>query len=81
LVLNADLGVYAEAVGSAQPLSDGNYSFESGLINPGPSMFATVYSRTSETTPEGKIAYAQQVPGQLTYRSFRVATMYDAPRK
>ncbi len=81
LVLNADLGVYAVAVGSAQPLSDGNYSFESGFINPGPSMLAGVYSRTTETTGDGKIAYAQQVDGQLTYRSFRVATMYDAPRK
>jgi arylsulfate sulfotransferase len=81
LVMNADLGVYAVAVGSAQPLSDGNYSFESGFINPGPAMFATVYSRTTETTPDGKIAYAQQLDGQLTYRSFRVATMYDAPRK
>ena len=73
--------MYAVAVGSAQPLADGNYSFESGFINPGPSMFASVYSRTTETTGEGKIAYAQQLEGTLTYRSFRVATMYDAPRK
>jgi hypothetical protein len=81
LVLNADLGVYAIAVGSAQPLSDGNYSFESGFINPGPSLPASVYSRTIEVMPNGKIVYAQQVDGELTYRSFRVATMYDAPRK
>jgi hypothetical protein len=81
LMLNADLGVYAIAVGSAQPLSDGNYSFESGFINPGPSLFASVYSVTTETTADGKIAYAQRVDGGLTYRSFRVATMYGAPRK
>jgi hypothetical protein len=81
LVLNADLGVYAIAVGSAQPLSDGDYSFESGFINPSPAFMASVYSQTTETSPDGRIVYAQQVEGGLTYRSFRVATMYDAPRK
>ena len=39
-VVNADVGVYAIAVGSAQPLSDGGYSFESGFINPGPAGMA-----------------------------------------
>lgn len=81
LVLNADLGVYALAVGSAQPLANGNYSFESGFLNPSPSLPASVYSRTTETTADGKIVYAQQCDGAITYRSFRVATMYDRPRK
>ncbi len=81
LILNADLGVYAIAVGSAQPLADGNYSFESGFLNPGPSLLTSVYSRTTETTADGTIVYAQQSEGGITYRSFRVATMYDAPRK
>jgi len=81
LVMNADLGVYAVAVGSAQPLSDGNYSFESGFINPGPAELGAAYCRTTETSPEGQIVYSQQVEGALTYRSFRVPDMYSAPRK
>jgi arylsulfate sulfotransferase len=81
LVMNADLGVYAVAVGSSQPLSDGSYSWESGFINPGPSGMGGMYSRTIETSPAGKIAYAQQVDGGLTYRSFRVPDMYSVPRK
>jgi hypothetical protein len=81
LVMNADLGVYSLAVGSAQPLSDGNYSWESGFLNPGPAGFGQMYSRTTETSADGKIVFSQQVDGGLTYRSFRVANMYSAPRK
>jgi hypothetical protein len=81
LVLNADVGVYAVAVGSAQPLSDGGYSFESGFINPGPAGMSAIYSQTTEISPAGKIIYAQRTIGALTYRSFRVANMYSAPRK
>jgi len=77
LVLNADLGVYAVAVGSAQSLANGGFSFESGFINPGPS----AYSRETEVTADGKIAYTQQLDGALTYRSFRVPDLYTAPRK
>jgi hypothetical protein len=80
-VLNADMGVYAVAVGSAQALSDGSYSFEAGFINPGPAGFGAMYSRTVETDSTGKITYSQQVDGGLTYRSFRVPDMYTAPRK
>jgi arylsulfate sulfotransferase len=80
-VVNADMGVYAIAVGSAQALSNGGYSFEAGFIDPGPAMFGTVYSRTVETSADGKIVYAQQVQGGMTYRSFRVKDMYTAPRK
>lgn len=81
LVMNADLGIYSMAVGSAQPLSDGNYSWESGLIDIGPAGLAKLHSRTTETYPDGKIAFSQQVEGSLTYRSFRVSSMYGAPRK
>ena len=81
LVLNADMGIYAVAVGSAQPLSNGNYSFESGFVNPTPAGMGTIFSRTTETSAEGKIVYAQQTEGTLTYRSFRVPDMYHAPRK
>ncbi len=79
-VLNADVGVYAVAVGSAQPLSDGAYSFESGFMNPGPAGMAAIYSQTTEVSADGKVTWAQRV-NALTYRSFRVADMYSAPRK
>lgn len=88
LVMNADLGVYAVAVGSAQSLSNGGFSFESGFINPGPLPPANppqfgffVFSRATETTADGEIAYSQQVNGALTYRSFRVPDLYTPPRK
>lgn len=81
LVLNADLGVYAVAVGSAQPLKNGGYTFEAGFINPSPATMGTIYSRSIETSADGKITFAQQADGALTYRSFRVPDMYSAPRK
>jgi hypothetical protein len=45
----------------------------SGFINPGASIFATVYSSTVETSADGKLVYRQQVDGAWTYRSFRVS--------
>ncbi len=76
LVVNADLGVYSVAVGSAQSLSGGGFSFESGMVNP-----AAVSSRATEVGPDGKIVYAQQSDGAGTYRSFRVPDLYTPPRK
>ena len=81
LVMNADLGVYSQAVGSSQPLSDGDYSWESGFINPGPAGLGQIHSITTETSPEGKIVASELAVGALTYRSFRVTSMYEAPRK
>jgi arylsulfate sulfotransferase len=77
LVYNVDLGVYAIAVGSAQTLSNGGYSFEAGFINPGP----TPYGRAIETSADGKVVYAQQVDGMIDYRTFRVPNLYSAPTK
>ncbi len=76
LVQNADLGVYSIAVGSAQTLKNGGYSFEAGFIN-----FAAPYSRAVETSADGKIVYVQQLEGVVEYRSFRVDDMYSAPGK
>jgi hypothetical protein len=76
LMHNSDLGVYAIAVGSAQSLKNGGYSFEAGFINP-----ASIYSRAVETSAEGKVVYALQVEGPIVYRSFRVADMYSATIK
>jgi len=76
LMHNADLGVYAIAVGSAQTLKNGGYSFEAGFINP-----TSPYGRAVETSADGKVVYAQQVEGLVVYRSFRVADMYTASTK
>ncbi len=76
LVLNADLGVYSFAIGSAQSLSGGGFSFESGFIN-----LPAVSSRATEVGADGKIVYAQQTDGAGTYRSFRVPDLYTPPRK
>jgi arylsulfate sulfotransferase len=76
LVVNADLGVFSPAVGSAQSLSSGGYSFESGMVDP-----PMVYSRATEVAADGRIVYAQQTDGAATYRSFRVPDLYTAPRK
>jgi hypothetical protein len=79
--MNVDLGVYSQAVGSAQPLANGDYSWESGFIDPGPAGFAAIHSVTTETSPDSKIVGSEQAYGTLTYRSFRVGSMYGAPRK
>ena len=76
LVVNADLGVYSPAVGSAQSLSGGGYSFQSGMIN-----LPIVSTRETEVGPDGKIVYAQQFDAAVNYRSFRVPDLYTAPRK
>ena len=76
LVVNADLEVYSPAIGSAQSLSGGGFSFESGFIN-----LPAVSSRATEVGADGKIVYAQQTDGAGTYRSFRVPDLYTAPRK
>jgi len=76
LVVNADLGVYSRAVGSAQSLSGGGFSFESGMVNP-----PAFSSRATEVGADGKIVYAQQSEGTSTYRSFRVPDLYTSPRR
>jgi arylsulfate sulfotransferase len=76
LVHNADLGVYAIAVGSAQRLTNGGSTFEAGFINPG-----SPYARAVETDAGGNIVYALQVNGMVVYRSFRLDDIYSAPPK
>ncbi len=76
LVVNSDLGVYSPAVGSAQSLSGGGYSFQSGMIN-----LPVVSTRETEVGVDGKIVYAQQFEAAVAYRSFRVPDLYTPPRK
>ena len=76
LVVSADLGVYSPAVGSAQSLSGGGYSFQSGMIN-----LPVVSTRETEVGADGKIVYAQQLDAAVAYRSFRVPDLYTPPSK
>src|SRR5581483_1191845 len=80
LLHNADLGVYAVAVGSAQTLKNGGHTFEAGFI-PRQGSDPSVYGRTVETDADGKVAFAMDVQGIVVYRSFRVDDMYSAPVK
>lgn len=71
-VLNANLGYFAYAVGSAQLLSDGNYHFDVGFVEEN----NTVDSYSLEVAPSGQIVYnAHQ--NVILYRTFRMANMYN----
>jgi hypothetical protein len=70
LLVNADLGTYSGALGSAAGLENGNFHFTSGFIN-GPGGFG----QSVEVLPSGVINYNQQA-GAATYRSYRVTSMY-----
>jgi hypothetical protein len=69
--LNADLGVYSAAVGSAQKLRDGTYHFDAGFVFLNGSMSA--YSFEVDAT--GAIVYASR-QDTILYRTFRLADMY-----
>lgn len=73
LAINADLGVFAAALGSAQRLANGNYFFGAGFIAPPP--FQT---QSIEVTTAGAIVYnLHSQAGQ--YRAFRMASLYAPP--
>jgi hypothetical protein len=69
LVVNADLGVYSFALGSAQPLRNGGYHFNAGWQLPGNS------ARSIETDTSGRVGYTLEssVP---QYRTFRLRNLY-----
>ena len=77
LVTNADLGVYAPAMGSAHRLSNGNYHFTTGVVVKD----NTVRSKSIEVKPDGKIVYVLDAPGTTTYRTNRVADLYTPPNR
>jgi arylsulfate sulfotransferase len=72
LSLNADLAVYAYAVGSAQSLRNGNFHFLSGL-----SALPT-FSASEELRPDGARSYMLTV-NSASYRSFRLRDLYTPP--
>jgi hypothetical protein len=67
-VVDIDLGVISQAVGSAVLLSNGNYEWQAGFIN-------NDQAQTFEYTPSGSLIYKQQ-SNALTYRSFRLTDLY-----
>lgn len=70
--LNAGLGVYAEALGSAQALRNGNFYFHNGLQQGVPPVPRT---RVVEVTPAGSHSYVADIDA-ASYRSFRVPSLY-----
>jgi arylsulfate sulfotransferase len=78
-ILNADLGVYSGALGSAQQLADGNYHFDAGfLLGTGANGAPTYNAQSLEVDPSGHIDFAVQF-ATLEYRTFRMPDLYTAP--
>jgi hypothetical protein len=69
LVVNANLGNYANALGSAQRLPNGNLDFDSGFAE-----------QTIELTPNGTKTYVlkMNMPGEQ-YRSYIYSNLYGNP--
>jgi arylsulfate sulfotransferase len=68
LQLNADLGDYSFALGSAQRLADGSYHFLAGWL-------PNEHSQSIEAQPDGSISF--RFDNQVTaYRSFRMRDLY-----
>lgn len=75
LTLNADLGVFSVAMGSAQLLGNGNYHFNSGWIVTGT---LTASAQSVETLPSGSIIY-ELTNSTINYRTYRMSTLYSIP--
>jgi hypothetical protein len=73
LLINADLGVYAFAVGNGHRLSNGNYHFHSGIIGGN-------HSQATEVYPGGGLNYTEEAQ-VVSYRSYRLRDMYTPPVK
>jgi arylsulfate sulfotransferase len=73
LVVNADLGSYSSALGAAQRLANGDYSFTLGTDGPEP---IKPPAHTIEVTPTGTKTYDLMV-NVTEYRSYRTRTLYE----
>jgi arylsulfate sulfotransferase len=73
-VVNADMGNYSAALGWAQTLSNGNYSFTSGFQ----SIQTGGIAEDQEFSPDGTIqTFAMKDAPALIYRAYRMPTMYS----
>jgi len=78
-ILNADLGVYSGALGSAELLPNGHYHFDAGFLLSTDSSGNPVYNAQSlEVDLLGHIDFGVQF-GTLEYRTFRMPDLYTAP--
>jgi hypothetical protein len=78
-ILNADLGVYSGALGTAELLPNGHYNFDAGFLlstdangNPG------YNAQSLEVDLSGNIDFGVQF-ATLEYRTFRMPDLYTAP--
>ena len=71
LLLNADMGTYSSALGSAQALPNGDYHFDSGFIGSGT-------AQSLEVSASGNVVFGIGF-ATLEYRTFRMADLYTAP--
>lgn len=69
-ILNADLGVFSMAVGSAQLLPDHNYHFDAGFVPEGKGVAYSI-----EVDGTGQIVYEAKA-NAILYRTFRMTSMY-----
>jgi arylsulfate sulfotransferase len=74
LLLNADLGTYSPALGSAQVLLNGNHHFASGAVGLF-GMPAKVAAHDVEVGSSGTIVFDYQT-ASAEYRSFRMQSLY-----
>ena len=81
LRLNADLGVFSGALGSAQLLEEGEYHFNAGLVF-GPTATAMGEAFSVQVDPAGHLVASLQLSGAV-YRSFRLKDLYgpDPPKR
>src|SRR4029077_1708256 len=73
LGVNADLGSYSSALGAAERLSNGNYSFTLGANGPEP---VIPPARNVEVSPGGAMVYELRA-NKPEYRSYRMRTLYE----
>lgn len=73
LILNADLGSYSGALGAAERLSNGNYSFTLGSNTPEP---PRPPASSVEVSPDGAKVYGL-MSNRIEYRTYRMRTLYE----
>jgi arylsulfate sulfotransferase len=77
VMVNANLKVNSAALGTAQPLPNGNLHFDAGFL-PDPANPAARISQALEVDPDGNIVWGMQINAQ-EYRSYRMSDLYTPP--
>jgi arylsulfate sulfotransferase len=78
-IVNADLGVYSGALGTAELLPNGHYNFDAGFLLSSDANGNPVYNAQSlEVDLSGHVDFGVQF-GTLEYRTFRIPDLYTAP--